>query len=66
MKKIKSLSLYVIFSIILIIAMSVTVVVLTATTEGNYDTIYTVFCGVFGGEILSCCVMKIFKIKKEE
>ncbi len=64
MKKIKSLTLYVVFSIVILLIYT-TIELITSTTSGiSHDTLTTVFFSVFGGEILSCALIKIFKLKK--
>ena len=58
-----SLTLYVVFSIAMIIVYTV-VELITATKSGiSHDTLTTCFYGVFGGEILCCALIKIFKLK---
>lgn len=58
-----SLTLYVVFSIIMIIIYTI-VELITATITGiSHDTLTTCFYGVFGGEILCCALIKIFKLK---
>lgn len=62
--KVKSLTLYVVFSIVILLIYT-TIELITSTTSGiTHDTLTTVFFSVFGGEILSCALIKIFKLKK--
>lgn len=63
-KKYHSLSMYVIFSIAMLLIYTVIVTTLTTITYQDYSTYYTVFAGVFGGEILTCALIKIFKLKE--
>lgn len=62
----KSLSKFVVFSFAMIIIMTIATLLLTALTEQDYSQIYTVFCGIFGGEILCACLIKIFKLKEKQ
>lgn len=64
MKKLSSLTKYVIFSFSMVILMTIACLILqTFRPETDYSTYYTVFCGIFGGETLGCVILKIFKIK---
>ena len=65
-KKFPSLSAYVIFSITVLLIYTVIVTALTAITQQDFSTYYTVFAGVFGGEILTCALIKIFKLKEND
>lgn len=65
-KKKQSLTKYVIFSIIMIIIYSIAEFVFTLITESSHDTLTTCFYACFGGEILSCALIKIFKLKEEQ
>lgn len=60
-----SLTLYVVFSITMLIIYTV-VELITATVSGiSHDTLTTCFYACFGGEILCCALIKIFKLKNE-
>jgi len=59
------LSSYVAFSIIVILIYTVVCTILTATTDADYSSLYSVFVGVFGGEILVAAMIKIFKLRGE-
>ena len=63
MKKIPSLTLYVVFSIAILLIFTVAEQVLSVTTGLTRDTLTTCFFSVFGGEILCCALIKIFKLK---
>lgn len=71
MKKIKkrlediSLSTYVIFSIVMVLVYSVVEFIFSTLTGITHDTLTTCFYACFGGEILSCALIKIFKLKEE-
>ena len=58
-----SLTLYVVFSIAIILTYTI-VEMITATMTGiSHDTLTTCFYSVFGGESLCCALIKIFKLK---
>lgn len=59
----KTLTKFIIFSIGMVILYTITVTVLTATTGNDFGAYYSIFCAIFGGEILSCALIKIFKLK---
>lgn len=68
MKKIKdipSLTKYVVFSITLLLIFSVAEFVFAVKTGSTHDTLTTCIFACFGGEILSCALIKIFKLKEE-
>ena len=65
-QKLNSLTKFVIFSLAMVITYTGVVTVLTATTSYDYGTIYTVFCSIFGGEILCSALIKIFKLKSDD
>lgn len=67
-KKIHGLDIYVIFSITALIVYTIVSFVLAATIGVQLDTLTTCFFGFFGGEIVTCALIKIFKLKsnKEE
>ncbi len=62
----RSLTLYVVFSILMIILYTV-VEMITSTISGiSHDTLTTCFYACFGGEILCCALIKIFKLKEQK
>lgn len=63
-KKYSSLSAYVIFSIAMLIVYTIAELILSHVTGTTDDTLTTFFFGVFGGEILTCALIKIFKLKE--
>ena len=64
-KKLNGLDLYVIFSIsVLVIYTIVTQVMLWKYITVN-DTLTTCVYSFFGGELVTCAVIKIFKLKEE-
>lgn len=62
-KKISSLSLYVIFSIASLIIYTIISQYLAMTYGIILDTLTTCFFSFFGGEIVTCGLIKIFKLK---
>lgn len=64
-KRIPSLTKYVIFSIAVLLIYTITELVLVAYKETSHDTLTTCVYACFGGEILSCALIKIFKLKEE-
>lgn len=62
----RSLTLYVVFSILMIILYTV-IEMITSTISGiSHDTLTTCFYACFGGEILCCALIKIFKLKEQK
>ena len=64
-KKTPSLTKYVAFSIAVLIVYAVTELVLSTVTGISHDTLTTAIYTCFGGEILSCAIIKVFKLKEE-
>lgn len=62
----KSLDKYVIFSICVMLIYTVVELTLSSLTGVNHDTLTTALFGCFGGEIFSCALIKIFKLKGEK
>ena len=59
----KSLDKYVVFSICVMLVYAVVELVLSSVTGITHDTLTTCIYSSFGGEILSCALIKIFKLK---
>lgn len=59
------LSIYVCISLGLIIIYSIVELIISTITEISHDTLTTCFYAVFGGEVVSCALIKIFKLKEE-
>ena len=64
MKKLTDLDKYVLFSIALLLIFSVKELIISTITGISHDTLITAFFACFGGEILSCALIKIFKLKR--
>lgn len=60
----RSLTLYVIFSILAIIVYTIIEQIISTTSGISHDTLTTCFYACFGGEILCCALIKIFKLKE--
>ena len=64
--KINTLDIYVIFSIFVLLLYTVISQIVAIVYNIQLDTLTTCFFAAFGGEILSACLIKIFKLKKPE
>lgn len=60
----RSLTLYVVFSITMILLYTIVELIISTVSGISHDTLTTCFYGVFGGEILCCALIKIFKLKR--
>lgn len=67
LKKIEEMKLsgYVVFSIATLLIYAVIEIVLTCIFHEPHDTLTTCMFTTFGGEILSCALIKIFKLKRQ-
>ena len=65
MKKYPALTYYVVFSFAVLLVYTVVEQVISTVTGISHDTLTTCFYGCFGGEILACALIKIFKLKEE-
>lgn len=61
-----SLTLYVVFSILVLLVYTIVEQVLSTITGISHDTLTTCVYAAFGGEILACALIKIFKLKTED
>lgn len=66
MKKLNGLDKYVIFSISVLLIFAIVEMIISTVTMVSHDTLITAIYGCFGGEILSCALIKIFKLKGED
>lgn len=62
----RSLTRYVVFSLAMIIVYTIVVLVLSCFGITVPEELTNGWYSVYGGEILLCCVIKLFKLKKEE
>lgn len=65
-RKKPSLTKYVVFSIAMIILYTIAEFITASLTGTSHDTLTTCFYACFGGEILSCALIKIFKLRQED
>lgn len=61
-----SLTKYVIFSIVVLMLYYVIEFILSSTTGVSHDTITVSITATFGGEILSCALIKVFKLRRRD
>lgn len=64
-RKVPSLTKYVAFSIGILIVYTVTELIVSTVTQIQHDNLTTCVFACFGGEILSCALIKIFKLKED-
>lgn len=62
----KSLTLYVVFSICILIIYTIVEQILSTRYMISHDTLTTCIFAAFGGEILSCALIKIFKLMSKD
>jgi len=62
----RSLTKYVIFSIVVLILYYVIEFIISSITGVSHDTITVSITATFGGEILSCALIKIFKLRRRD
>lgn len=62
-KRMHSLTLYVVFSILVLIIYTIVEQILSTVTQLTHDTLTTCIFAAFGGEILACALIKIFKLR---
>lgn len=63
-KKLNGLDKYVIFSITSMVLFTIASQIILVLTGYTNDTLTTCFFGFFGGEIVTCALIKIFKLAK--
>lgn len=56
---------YLIFSIVVLIVYAIIEIIVSCVSGYERSTLTTCFYAAFGGEILSCVVIKVFNIKNE-
>lgn len=64
-KRIPSLTKYVVFSIVILIAYIVTEMIVSTRFGMSHPDLTTLVGSTFGGEILFCALIKIFKLREE-
>lgn len=65
MKKLNGLDKYVIFSITVLLIYSIVEFICTYISGFEMTTLTTCIYACFGGEILSCALIKIFKLRED-
>ena len=65
-KPLNKLDKYLIFSVTVLILYTIVEQILSIKVGVERSTLTTCFYAAFGGEILSCVVIKVFNIKNEE
>ena len=65
-RRTSSLTKYVVFCIANIMVYTIAEFVCSTITGVSHDTLTTCFYACFGGEMLSCALIKVFKLKKGE
>ena len=61
-----SLTMFVIFSFAVLIIYTIVELVLSTISGISHDTLTTCLYAAFGGEVLACALIKIFKLNMEQ
>lgn len=64
--KLNGLDLYVIFSISFLVIYTIASMIIAVKTSEKIDTLTTCVFAFFGGEIVTCALIKIFKLKDKK
>ena len=64
-KNMPSLTKFIIFSFAVILVYTTIEFIFSTTTGISHDTLTTCLYACFGGEVLSCALIKVFKLKEE-
>jgi archaellum biogenesis protein FlaJ (TadC family) len=59
------LDAYVTFSLVFLIVFTMAMIVIFSVSGSEPSTLITCVFATFGGEVLSCALIKIFKLKEE-
>lgn len=62
----RSLTKFIIFSFAVLILYTIAAAVIFCVTGEEMATLTTCFFSTFGGEVLACAIIKIFKLKGEK
>lgn len=65
-KGINGLAKYVIFSLAMVIIFTIAMIILFCKFQAIPSDLIPWFFGVFGGEVLTCALIKLFKLKKDD
>lgn len=66
LRSLHGLDAYVVFSIACMIVYTIASQVIAVISGMTMDTLTTCFFGFFGGEIVTCALIKIFKLKDKK
>lgn len=61
-----SLTLYVIFSIMVVLLYTIVEMLVSTISGISHDTLTTCVYSFFAGEVIVCALIKIFKLKEED
>ena len=62
----RSLTLYVVFSIMIVLLYTIVELIVSTVSGISHDTLTTCVYGFFAGEVVVCGLIKIFKLKTEK
>ena len=62
---IKDLTKYVVFSFVVVILYTISEFITSIITGISHDTLTTCVYAFFGGEVVTCGLIKIFKLRRE-
>lgn len=65
-KNMPSLTKFIVFSFAVILIYTVVELILSTAFSISHDTLTTCLYACFGGEVLSCALIKVFKLKEED
>lgn len=65
-KRIRSLTKFIVFSFAVLLSYYAAEFVVSTITGVSHDTLTTCITSVFGGEVVTCGLIKIFKLKEEK
>ena len=65
-KNMPSLTKFIVFSFTIILIYTIVELVLSTETGIIHDTLTTCLYACFGGEVLACALIKVFKLKEED
>ena len=61
-----ALTLYVVFSIAVTIIYTIVEMLISTKYQVSHDTLTTCVYGFFGGEVVACALIKIFKLRRKD
>ena len=66
MKKLNGLDIYVIFALSTLLIYSIVEFIVSSIIGWEHTALTAMLGGVLGGEVLSCALIKIFKLREED